>query len=336
METDQKNIPFPLIDTSGIERIILSAAEAMEPIHASLSSILKSNQYLFGQMQEAADAMETLSKTINDAYAMTIPAIDAANDMADIFKNISQVIAPFYGISEARSAEVIARPAASEAKEIIRKRLPVKKIIVSLKLPSDIGWKNVRAKFIDAHTLFIETTPYDLKYAAAYRDMGMRNEHTGGPNMQWKMLFGLAQMGGVISWSGSEIVPAKAKKQKQLLSDALMAYSIATTHKERSGSIPTHFKCRARFVVVRPPPRISKRPTARHRIRSRRAERCLRQYPRDRGRSLRCPEGNPKDKEADRAAGRVIRLGKSSPDLCRCPARSGGAQTRRKREDRSC
>jgi hypothetical protein len=224
MDTPKNTILFPLIDTTGIEKIIMSAVETMEPIHASLSSILESNRYLFGQMQEAADAMESLSKTINDAYAMTIPAIDAANDMADVFKNISQTIAPFYGISEAKSVEVIARPAASEAKEIIRKRLPVKKIIVPLKLPSDIGWENIRAKFIDAHTVFIETTPYDLKYGAGYRDMGMRNAHTGAPNMQWKMLSGLAQMGGVISWSGSEIVPAKAKKQKQLLSNALIAY----------------------------------------------------------------------------------------------------------------
>jgi len=256
MESTQNKAPVSPIDTTAIANVLANVFEATRSARELSNFFFKNNQYLFEQIRHAQESMAAVSAIVEKTSTMTLPAIRKANEMAESLRNISWVIGPLYGIPESKYEEVIARPAASEVKEIIRKKLPAKKIVVSLKLPSDISWEHIKAVFIDGHNLFIELARYDLKYAAGFREMGMRNERTSLPNVQWKSFITLAEAGGVISWGNSKTIPHKTKKQKQLLADALKEYfgitsdPFITDRKTRSYCLKMQLSPEPRAVIT--------------------------------------------------------------------------------------
>lgn len=175
------------------------------------------------QLKEFNRASERLATILEHSHALTLPAIQAMNDLYGTANKVSVSIAPTQNVPEEKREELITRTIYSEAKIQIRKKIPAIKEILPLSLPTDTTWENVQARFVDPHTLFIEIPKHKVKITVDYKDMGMWDMRSDLPNAQWAVLRGLAQYGGEITWK-TPIANHSVKKQKQLLSSALKRY----------------------------------------------------------------------------------------------------------------
>lgn len=211
------NSLIPKAQLEHMSRMAHEVQKTMGPIN----SLIQSDAFQL-QFKEFNRASERLATILEHSHALTLPAIQAMNDLYGTADKVSVSIAPAQNVPEEKREELITRAIYSEAKIQIRKKIPAIKEILPLSLPADTAWENVQARFVDPHTLFIEIPKHKVKITVDYKDMGMWDMRTGLPNAQWAVLRGLAQY-GEITWK-TPIADFSVKKQKQLLSSALSRY----------------------------------------------------------------------------------------------------------------
>lgn len=200
-----------------MSRMSRDAQKTLEPMNRLIQSDAFQSQF-----KEFNRASERLAAILEHSHALTLPAIQAMNDLYGVADEVSISIAPTQDVPEIKREELVTRAIYSEAKIQIRKKIPAIKEILPLSLPADTAWENVQARFVDPHTLFIEIPKHKVKITVDYKDMGMWDMRTGLPNAQWAVLRGLAQY-EEITWK-TPIADFSVKKQKQLLSSALSRY----------------------------------------------------------------------------------------------------------------
>jgi len=110
-----------------------------------------------------------------------------------------------------------------------------KKRISPFKLPPNTKWEHIIIRFIDHDTVIVEA-PNTLRERVKFYQMGFENKRNNKPDMQWELLYDLAQSHGKIGWTmsthskkGPAKVPnpkatSKGKKKISRLRKALIDY----------------------------------------------------------------------------------------------------------------
>lgn len=89
------------------------------------------------------------------------------------------------------------------------------------KLPRGTVWENFIIKFLDNENVLISVV--GKTHEADYREMCFEDKRNGKSNLQWIILFALAQNGGEISWKNPE-ASEKYKKGVERLANRLRDY----------------------------------------------------------------------------------------------------------------
>lgn len=106
------------------------------------------------------------------------------------------------------------------------------KNIIPLSLPPNTKWGQITIQFLDYDKVII-TAPNYFKKRVNYREMGFEDQKSKKPNVQWKLLYDLAQCRGDLTWTfttyrkrvdSHPFSTPKARKQIQRISDTLKAY----------------------------------------------------------------------------------------------------------------
>jgi hypothetical protein len=103
---------------------------------------------------------------------------------------------------------------------------PKNKKIQLRKFPKDTKWQDITIQFLNEHEVIIRVK--NETHQTTYEVMGFQDEKKKLPNKQWTFLRLLAIKNGELSWENNSDLTLKqinsAKKQKQLLVEALKAY----------------------------------------------------------------------------------------------------------------
>lgn len=212
------NSLFPKEELERIAKMTQEAAKSIEPVMRMMQ-----DPAFQRHLEEINLAASRVSDIIEKQHALTLPAIQAMEELYGVVDETSTDIAPAYAIPEEIREALVTRPIFSETKLQIRSGIPSVKEILPLKLPDSTTWEHIQVRFVDPRTVFIEIHKLGVKLTVDYNDMGMCDLRSHRPNAQWLIFHGLAQYGGEITWQ-TPIAGDGVKKQKQLLSTALKRY----------------------------------------------------------------------------------------------------------------
>ncbi len=87
--------------------------------------------------------------------------------------------------------------------------------------PPGCNWKDVEVRFQDSHTVTVIAR--GQRERLLFSQMGFANAKNGLPNMQWELLYSLAQNHGVMTWS-SPGARRENRKHREFLNKSLLAF----------------------------------------------------------------------------------------------------------------
>jgi hypothetical protein len=92
---------------------------------------------------------------------------------------------------------------------------------VSFETPPAARWEDVRIRFVDGHTISVAVLGVKGRFNCA--EMGMADDRTKNPTVQWRLLMGFARDHGRMEWDSPE-ADRKNQKRRERLADDLRRF----------------------------------------------------------------------------------------------------------------
>ncbi|MDR3642526.1 MAG: hypothetical protein P4L74_02770 [Candidatus Doudnabacteria bacterium] len=216
---------------------IAELANTLTPTLSGIGNLEKlSSLPVLEEWGKTQKLIEEQSKTIFqgiDFSALTVPIADSSDVV--LFRNPEVFLTPIPrkepSVTERQYQEGIilaSKLAAHEVMQEVKTRASDKYKkdgdIIGINLPENTDWPQLTIKFIDGHTVRINTEDNPTDYFfRTFKEMGFEDGRDNLPNEQWDLLRSLAESHGIITWKSPK-ANGKVKTRKKLLAKALIYY----------------------------------------------------------------------------------------------------------------
>ena len=93
--------------------------------------------------------------------------------------------------------------------------------VIPFPTPAEARWSDVNIKFVDSHTVLVRVLEKSKRYS--YFAMGLSDNRSSRPNLQWELLKSFAEGKGILEWASPDEA-RRLQKRRELLAKALQRF----------------------------------------------------------------------------------------------------------------